>query len=119
MACLWVIMNSVLLTILHGHVLKRGRLRGQARKDSMTRPSRKRTELTEVVVIVIRHQSHLIEPAIKRVSLDPKGILEDDSLIVSFTVTFGLETVVASWPALVTLDASFSTCCRDEVRGYY
>jgi hypothetical protein len=49
-------------------------------------------------------------------SLGPEGVFEDHPLIVSFTVTFRLETVVASWPALVTLDASLSTCYSDEVR---
>lgn len=49
-------------------------------------------------------------------SLGPERVFEDHPLIVSFAVTLRLETVVASWPALVTLDASLSTCYGDKVR---
>lgn len=43
--------------------------------------------------------------------MSPNGIFEDDPLIVTFTVSFGLDAIIAYWPSLITLDTPLATCC--------
>lgn len=132
------IADCVLLAMRHGYILKRRRFRGQVRKCTVACPSRKRprkrfgertskgaskrsskrSKLIKMVAM-IRQEAQMIEGAVKWVSLGSEWVFKDHPLIITFTMTFGLETVVASRSALVTLDASFSTCYSNKVsRGH-